>query len=61
MIIEYLQTGLVPKFPSLIAAGFLLMTGLLMTVTGLILQVIVKKDRQIYELYFNLISNTKDF
>ena len=47
---EYFQTGLVPRFPTLIFAGFMLIVSLLLFVTGLILEVIVKKDRQMFEL-----------
>ena len=47
---EYFQTGLVPRFPTLIFAGFMLIMSLLLLVTGLILEVIVKKDRQMFEL-----------
>lgn len=54
---EYFVTGLVPRFPSLIVSCFFLMIALLLFVCGLILQVIVKKHRQLYELL--LIQNTK--
>lgn len=47
---EYFQTGMVPRFPTLIFAGFMLIVSLLLFVTGLILEVIVKKDRQMFEL-----------
>jgi len=55
VFIEYFNTGLVPRFPTLIVAGFLLIVALLMMVTGLILQVIVKKHRQLFELQVNQI------
>ena len=50
---EYFQTGLVSKFPSLIVGGFFIVVGLLLMITGIILEVIVKKHRQLYELYLN--------
>ena len=56
VIINYFQTGLVPKFPSLIVSTILLVITLLMWITGIILQVINKKHKQLYELYMNLIS-----
>lgn len=40
---EYFNTGLVPRFPTLIVACIALIIGLLLNVTSLILQVIVKK------------------
>ena len=55
VVIEYFNTGLVPKFPSLIASGISLVISLLLWVCGLILQVIVKKHRQLYELYLNIL------
>ena len=53
--IGYFQTGLVEKFPSLIVSCFGLTISLLMLVTAIILQVFVKKQRQNYELYLNLL------
>lgn len=50
---EYFKTGLVPRFPTLIAAGITTLVGLLLNVTSLILQVIVKKHRQLFELQLN--------
>lgn len=49
---EYFRTGLVPRFPTLIVAGFLLLIALLLFISGLILEVIVKKNRQIFELFY---------
>ena len=56
VIFEYFATGLVPRFPTLIVAGFLLLAALLLFVTGIILQVIVKKDRQNFELYLHRLT-----
>ena len=56
VVMEYFKTGLVPRFPTLIVSGIALMIALLLSVTGIILQVIVKKHRQLYELYLNLIK-----
>jgi len=52
--IGYFKTGLVEKFPSLIVSCFSLMISLLFWITGILLQVIVKKHKQLYELYLNL-------
>ncbi len=51
---EYIKTGLVPRFPTLIVANILLVMALLLFVTGLILQVIAKKHKETYELLMNL-------
>ena len=53
VVIEYFNTGLVPRFPTLIVSCILLVIALLLWVCGIILQVIVKKHRQMYELLIN--------
>lgn len=58
VFVDYFKTGLVPRFPTLIFAGFMLMISILMFVCGLILEVVVKKHRQLFELV--LIRTKKD-
>ena len=58
VFLDYFKTGLVPRFPTLIFAGFMLMISILMFVCGLILEVVVKKHRQLFELV--LIRTKKD-
>lgn len=53
VFIEYLQTGLVPRFPTLIVSGFFTILAMLLWIGGLILEVLVKKHRQLYELLLN--------
>ena len=53
---EFVKTGLVPKFPSLIVSTIFFVVSLLLWVTGTILGVIVKKHKQLYELYLNAIN-----
>ena len=48
---EYAQTGLVPKFPSLIVAGLMGVIALLLSIAGVILNAVAKKHRQLFELY----------
>lgn len=50
---EFFQTHLVPRFPTLIVSVIFLVMSLLFYITGIILQVIVKKHKQLYELYLN--------
>ncbi|MBR1653880.1 MAG: glycosyltransferase [Clostridia bacterium] len=57
---EYFDTGLVPRFPSLIVAGIFLVVALLLNITGIILQVIVKKHRQLFELQLNQVCILKN-
>ena len=59
VIAEYFRTGLVPRFPSLIVSGIFLVMSLLLWVCAIILQVIVKKHRQLYELMMNLMEKNK--
>ena len=56
VLMEYFETGLVERFPTLIVSGILAMIGILLWVCGLILQVITKKHRQLYELMLNQIK-----
>ncbi len=51
VFVEYFSTGLVLRFPTLIFAGFMLVVALLLLICGLILDVIVKKHRQLFELF----------
>ncbi|MDD2435553.1 MAG: glycosyltransferase family 2 protein [Bacilli bacterium] len=53
VFIEYFKTGLVPRYPTLIFSGILMMLAILLWVCGIILQVIVKKHKQLFELYLN--------
>ena len=56
---EFFDTGLVPRFPTLIVACIFLIISILMCVTGIILQVIVKKHKQLYELLMNQMKKNK--
>lgn len=49
---EYFQTGLVLRFPTLIVAGFIFIVSLLLFMIGILLEVIAKKNRQIFELFY---------
>ena len=55
VLFEYFETGLVPRFPTLISSGITILVAILMWITGIILQVINKKHRELYELYLNLL------
>lgn len=49
---EYFQTGLVLRFPTLIVAGFIFIVALLLFMIGILLEVIAKKNRQLFELFY---------
>ncbi len=57
VFIDYFNTGLVPRFPTLIFSGFLLTISLLLLVCGIILDVVVKKHRELFELNLIRIKN----
>ena len=52
--IEFLRTGLVPRFPTLIVSVTLALCALLSFVAGVILDVVVKKHRQLFELMLTM-------
>lgn len=51
VLVEYFETGLVPRMPTLIVAGFLLMIAAMTFMCGIILQVVVRKHRELFELH----------
>ena len=59
VLADYLATGLVPKFPTLIVCSGLYVVAILLWISGLILDVITKKHRQLFELYLNQLSILK--
>lgn len=56
VLIEYLRSGLVPQFPTFIAAGIFVILSLLSFVCGVILQTVVSKHRQLFEVNRNIIK-----
>lgn len=58
VFVEYFKTGLVNRFPTLIFSGFMLVVSLLSLTCGIILEVIAKKHRQLFEL--NLIRTKRN-
>jgi len=48
--VEYLRTGLVPRFPTLIACGFVGIAAIQSFFAGMILETIQRKNRQDFEL-----------
>ena len=50
---EYFATGLVPRFPTLIVCGFVILLALLLFVCGLILEVANTRHKQLLEILMN--------
>lgn len=57
---EYARTGLVPRFPTLIVAGFFAVFALQTFVCGLILDTEGKKSRQNFEIQMNILQRLAD-
>lgn len=51
---EFFRTGLVPRYPTLIACGFAMLAALLLFASGLVLSTLQQKDRRDFE--FELIA-----
>lgn len=50
ILIEFIRTGLVPRFPTLIVSGFLMVAAIQSFFAGLQLETIVQKNRQDFEM-----------
>ena len=55
----YLETGLVPRFPTMIVCGFMVLAGIQSFFSGMILEVMAAKDRRDFEYRLNKISAEK--
>lgn len=56
---EYIATGLVPRFPTLIVCGFLVMAAIQAIFSGMVLDVQVAKDRRDFEYRLNRVYSEK--
>ena len=50
VLLEYVRTGLVARFPTLIVSGFVAVAAILSLFSGLILQTMIHKNRQDFEI-----------
>ena len=57
IFIEFLQTSKVPRYPTLIVSGAIATMSLIMWICGIILQTIVRKHNEIYEIMLNQIKS----
>lgn len=53
VLIEYINTGLVPRFPTLIVSGLLALLGFMFFFCGIVLDVVARKHKQLFELLMN--------
>lgn len=59
ILIEFVQTGLVPRFPTLFVSVAVFIVGIFLFFTGLTLDTIKRYERQFFELNCNLIYQKK--
>lgn len=50
---DYLKTGLVPRFPTLIVSGLLALLGFMFYFCGIVLDVVARKHKQLFEILMN--------
>jgi hypothetical protein len=60
VLVEFFQTGLVPRFPTLIVSTVLFVCALLLLVCGFVLDTVAKKHRQLFEINLNILRLLKD-
>lgn len=57
--VDYVDSGLVPRFPTLIACGFIMLSAIQAFFSGLILQTMVQKNRQDFEFELCRVTEQK--
>lgn len=57
VFIEYVETGFVPRFPTLIVCGFVMMAAIQSLFSGMLLETIVQRNRQEFELELYKVAN----
>lgn len=57
ILVEFLQTGLVLRFPTLIVCGFVAVGALLSFTSGTILETLIHKDKQAFEFRLQIVED----
>ena len=60
VLVTYIQTGLLPNFPTLIVSGFVALAAIQSFFAGLILTTLVEKDRQDFEFKLQMICSGRN-
>ena len=60
IFIEFVDTGLVPRFPTFIGAMFLILISIQLITCGLILDSIIRHDRKNFEISLNMIRESRE-
>ena len=61
VLVEYLRTGLVPNFPTLIVCGFTMLSSVHAFFAGMMLQTMVQKNRQDFEMQLQRVADEKRY
>ena len=56
VMLPFMHTGIVEKFPTLIVCGFIAMASLLSFFTGMVLQNLIEKEKREFEFRLQLIE-----
>ena len=59
VLVIYVQTGLVPNFPTLIVSGFVALAALESLFAGMILSTLAERERQEFEFRLQLVRKMK--
>ncbi|MCR5592138.1 MAG: glycosyltransferase family 2 protein [Saccharofermentans sp.] len=59
VFVTFIQTGLVPNFPTLIVCGFTMLAAIHALFPGMTLQTMVQKNKQDFEMYLNDAAKAK--
>lgn len=59
VLVTFVQTGLVPNFPTLIVCGFTMLAAIHALFAGMTLQTMVQKNKQDFEMYLNEAAKEK--
>ncbi|MBQ7955099.1 MAG: glycosyltransferase [Lachnospiraceae bacterium] len=57
ILVEFIQTGLVPKFPTLIVSGFMVLAAIQSFFSGMILSQLAAKERREFEYRLNCVED----
>lgn len=60
VMVEFNATGLVPRIPTLVVSGFVMIAALLVFAVGLVLDTQGKKSRQSFELQMNILASVQN-
>lgn len=59
VFVEFIETGEVPRFPTLIVCGFVMMAAIQSLFSGMLLETIVQRNRQEFELELYKVENRR--